>query len=85
MPKSTPKPTNSTKKAIEIRLKAPTMMMPIATVTARPTARLKNTAAMIFQERNAIQRMIRMPSVAVNVSRTALYLMTENWSSCIST
>ncbi len=61
------------------------MTRPSAAVAARPTARLKNTAAMIFQERSASQRMIRTPSTAVNVSRTALYLMTENWSSFIGT
>ncbi len=54
------------------------MARPRAAVVASPTIRLKNTAAMIFQERSASQRMIRTPSTAVVVSRNALSLMTEN-------
>ena len=41
------------------------MASPSAAVAASPTIRLKNTAAMIFQERSASQRMIRTPSTAV--------------------
>jgi hypothetical protein len=50
MPKSTPRPTNSTNNAIEIKLKEVTRTRPRAAVAASPTIRLKKTAAMIFQE-----------------------------------
>ena len=50
------------------------MARPSAAVAASPTIRLKNTAAMIFQERSASQRMIRTPNTAVSVSRNALSL-----------
>src|SRR3954452_16406620 len=85
MPKSTPSPTNSTKKAIDIRLNEPTIASPIAAVAASPTIRLKKTDRMIFHERSASHRMIRTPSTAASVSRTALCLMTENCSSFIGT
>ena len=47
MPKSTPRPTNSTAKATEIRFKAPTIHRPIAAVKVSPTARLTRTASTI--------------------------------------
>ena len=56
MPKSTPRPTNSTANATEIRFSAPTIIKPSAAVTAKPTARLRNTARMIRGECSASQR-----------------------------
>ena len=61
------------------------MASPRAAVAASPTIRLKKTAPIIFQERSASQSTIRTPSSAVRVSRRALCLMTENWSSFIGT
>ncbi len=58
MPKSTPRPTNSTAKAIDSRLSEPTIIRPTAVVIERPTKRLTNTAKMIFAECSASQRMI---------------------------
>jgi nucleotide-binding universal stress UspA family protein len=50
----------------------------IATVADNPTIRLKTTAAMIFQERRANQRMTKTLNIAVKVSRNALCRITEN-------
>ena len=61
------------------------MASPSAAVAASPTIRLKNTAAMIFQERSASHSTISTPATAVSVSRNALLRMTENWSSFIGT
>src|ERR1700735_5586742 len=47
MPKSTPRPMNSTAKATEIRFSAPTIARPAAAVKLKPTARLIRTARMI--------------------------------------
>ena len=57
MPKSTPRPTNSTANAIDSRLSEPTIIRPTAVVIERPTNRLTNTAKMIFAECSASQRM----------------------------
>ena len=57
MPKSTPRPTNSTAKAIDSRFSEPTIIRPTAVVIERPTNRLTNTAKMIFAECSASQRM----------------------------
>ena len=57
MPKSTPRPTNSTANAIDSRLSEPTIIRPSAVVIARPMKRLTNTAKMIFAECSASHRM----------------------------
>ena len=46
MPKSTPMPMNSTAKATEMRLRAPTIRRPSAAVMTSPTAVARNTATM---------------------------------------
>ena len=57
MPKSTPRPTNSTAKAIDSRFSDPTIIRPTAVVIERPMNRFTNTAKMIFAECSASQRM----------------------------
>ena len=57
MPKSTPRPTNSTANAIDSRFSDPTSINPTAVVIERPMKRLANTAKMILAECSAIQRM----------------------------
>ena len=57
MPKSTPRPTNSTANAIDSRFSDPTIIRPTAVVSERPMNRFTNTAKMIFAECSAIQRM----------------------------
>ena len=47
MPKSTPRPTNSTANATEIGLSAPTIHSPTAAVRISPTTRLTSTAKMM--------------------------------------
>ena len=56
MPKSTPRPTNSTANAIDSRFSEPTIIRPTAVVIARPMNRLTKTAKMILPECSAIQR-----------------------------
>ncbi len=58
MPKSTPRPTNSTANAIESRFSEPTIISPSAVVIDNPINRLTNTAKMILAECSASQRMI---------------------------
>ncbi len=57
IPKSTPRPTNSTANATEIGLKAPASISPTAVVIASPSISAIDTAAMIFGECSAIHRM----------------------------
>ena len=57
MPKSTPRPTNSTKNAIDIRLNECAMMSATAVVIDRPMASVISTARMIRGECNASHRM----------------------------
>ena len=57
MPKSTPRPTNSTANATEIRFSAPTIIKPRAVVTIRPSEIVNATAPMIFGECSASHRM----------------------------
>ena len=49
MPKSTPRPTNSTANATEIGLKAPASINPTAVVIASPSISAIDTAAMILR------------------------------------
>ena len=58
MPKSTPRPTNSTANATDSRFSEPTSQRPTAVVIDRPTNKLRNTAKMILPECSASQRMI---------------------------
>ncbi len=76
---------NSTAKATEIRLSAPTIMRPTAAVIANPTARLIETARMMRYDFSASHRMSSTtPSVTAPL-RKAPSLSVPNSSSAIGT
>src|SRR5262249_54532785 len=82
-PKSTPRPTNRTKKATEITFSAPTTKRPKAAEIARPTARLMATGKMIRAERNASHRMTRTEPMETTAVNGALSRLVATWSSCV--
>ncbi len=85
MPKSTPMPTNSTAKATEIKLSAPTIMIPTAAVAARPTTTLKVTERTIrpdFKARQMMKRTIKEVATALSPAPSAIV---ANSSSAIGT
>ena len=81
--KSTPSPTNSTKNAIEIRLKAPTRNNPAAAEIAKPNVRVTMTAAMVRIDRSASHRMTRTSETDTAMVIPAFWLIVPNWSSSI--
>ena len=85
MPKSTPRPTNSTANAIESRFSEPTIIRPAAVVIDRPTNRLTNTAKMIFAECSAIHRMNSTTSTVPMPLTTAPSWTVANSSLAIGT
>ena len=83
MPKSTPRPTNSTKNATEITLKAPTRRSPAAAEMASPANRLSATALMMRNERSASHRITSTASKVSVALSAAFCLMVPNSSSSI--